>query len=65
MAVTACVVLHERLFLAAQHADDGLGKRGQMVEQLTIVHLGEPFGLCRLVLRSFAPTLEDLVFVLF
>jgi hypothetical protein len=36
-----------------------------MVEQLTVVHLGEPFGLCKLVLRSPAPTLDDLVFVLF
>src|SRR6202162_487126 len=65
MAVTACVVLHERLLLAAQHADHGLGKRGQMVEQLTVVHLGEPFGLCKLVLRSPAPMLDNLVFVLF
>src|ERR1700722_14717406 len=65
MAVTACVVLHERLLLAAQHADHGLGKRGQMVEQLTIVYLGEPFGLRELVLRSLAPTPEDLIFMLF
>ena len=36
-----------------------------MVEQLAIVHLGEPFGLRRFHFRGLTPTVEDLVFVLF
>jgi hypothetical protein len=64
MAVTARVVLDQRFLLAAQHADQGVGKRGQMVEQLTIVHFCEAFGLRRFGLRRFAPTVENLVFVI-
>jgi hypothetical protein len=64
MAMTTSVDLDERLLLAAQYANECLGKRRQVVEQLTIVHFGEPFGLRLLSPRGIAPTVEDLVFML-
>jgi hypothetical protein len=63
MPMAACIVLHGRILLPAQQVDQRLRKRGQMVKQLAIVHLGEPIGLGRVFFRSLAPAVEDLVFV--